>query len=328
VKGSASFLKKRSKKLLSVILLTLAIATHARAEDYPTKPLSLIVPFPAGGRTDLVARIVAQNLQIAIGQSVLVVNRPGASGVLGANAVAEAVPDGYTVGFFSSGVVTAQYTVPTPISLTKFDLVAIVNADPAAIAVNAAAPWQSLKDLVIYGREHPGQLRAGIIPGASAQIFGAGFARAAGVSMINVPFKGDADGAIALAGGHIDVHFAVPVAYKALADSGKVRVLAIAADARSPLYGDIPTCKENGVDLSIAAFHGVFVPKGTDLVLREKLAKALHTALASPALQERMNDTGAAVVFLDGSAAQSYLEQQDATYRSIIDALGLRAPQG
>ena len=109
------------------------------ADDYPSKGITMIVPFPAGGRTDVIGRIIAQYMQGAIGKPVAIVNKPGASSVLGSNEVAESKPDGYMLGFFSTSAVTAQYTVPTPLSLSRFELVAIVNADPAAIAVNESA---------------------------------------------------------------------------------------------------------------------------------------------------------------------------------------------
>jgi tripartite-type tricarboxylate transporter receptor subunit TctC len=310
--------------LLAVALLA-GILPAAAQTDYPAKPITLIVPFPAGGRTDVVGRIVAQSLQSAIGKAVAVVNKPGASSVIGATQVADAEPDGYTLGFFSTSAVTAQYTVPTPMSLKNYELIAIVNADPAAIAVGYNAAWQTLKDLVDEARKKPGQLRIGMIPGASAQIFAAGLERAAGIDLINVPFKGDSDGAIALAGGHIEIHVAVPVAYKSLADGKKLRILAVAADARSPLYGNLPTFRENGVDLTIGAFHGVFAPKGTPAAIIDKVANSLQAALSSRELNDRMNDVGAAVVFLRGAEAKAYLEKQDEAYREIIDALGLRA---
>ena len=248
-------------KIRSIILAFIALISGtvlAAAQDFPAKPITMIVPFSAGGRTDVVGRIVAQYLQTAIGKSVAIVNKPGASSVLGSNEVRDARPDGYTLGFFSTSAVTAQYTVPTPLSLKDFELVAIVNADPAAVAVAEAAPWKTLKELVEDARKTPGKLRIGMIPGASAQVFAAGFARAAGINLIDVPFKGDAEGSVALAGGHIEVHIAVPVAYKSLVDAKKVRILAVAADARSALYGNLPTFRENGVDLVIGAFHGVF----------------------------------------------------------------------
>jgi tripartite-type tricarboxylate transporter receptor subunit TctC len=309
--------------LATATLLGAALPAIAQT-DYPAKPVSLVVPFSAGGRTDVIGRIVAQHLQTALGKPIAVVNKPGASSVLGANEVAEAKPDGYSLGFFSTSAVTAQYTVPTPMSLKNYELIAIVNSDPAAIAVADKAPWQTLKDLVDDARTKPGQLKIGMIPGASAQIFAAGFARAAGIDLINVPFKGDSEGAIALAGGHIEIHVAVPVAYKSLVDGKKVRVLAVAADARSPLYGNAPTFRENGVDLTIGAFHGVFAPKGTPAAVVKKVADALEAALGSRELNERMNDVGAAVLFLRGAQAQAYLDNQDKSYSAIIEALGLR----
>ena len=132
------------------------------------------------------------------------------------------------------------------------------------------------------------------------------------------------EGAMALAGRHIEAHGAVPVAYKSLVDAKKLRILAVGADARSPLYGDAPTFRENGVDLTIGAFHGVFAPNGTPTAIVDKVADALQAALGSRELNERMNDVGAAIVFLRGAEAQGYLENQDKAYRAIIDALGLR----
>jgi tripartite-type tricarboxylate transporter receptor subunit TctC len=309
---------------LVVVACLLADASPAPAQDYPNKPLTMIVPFSAGGRTDVIGRIVGQHLPKHLGKPVAVVNKPGASSVLGSQEVANSRPDGYTLGFFSTSAVTAQYTVPTPINLKDFELVAIVNADPAALAVQELASWRTLKDLVEHARQNPDRLRIGMIPGASAQIFAAGFAHAANVKMIDVPFKGDADGAIALAGGHIEVHVAVPVSYKSLVDAKKVRILAVAAESKSPLYGNLPTFRENGVDLVIGAFHGVYVPKGTPSAVVGKLADALEKTMTAPELLDGMKDMGAGVVFLRGDAAKDYLAKQDNTYRTIIKNLGLR----
>src|SRR5262249_56477548 len=136
------------------------------------------------------------------------------------------------------------------------------------------APWKTGKDVVEDAGKQRGKLRLGMIPGASAQIFAAGRENAAGIETIQVPFKGDSDGAIALAGGHIDIHVAVPVSYKSLEAAKKVRMLAVADSARLPLYGNLPTFKDNGVDLVIGAFHGVYVPKGTPQAVIHKLADA------------------------------------------------------
>ena len=320
----------KSKQSLALLVAAMCVifmdvrSVLAQASDYPSRAVTMIVPFSAGGRTDLIGRMISHHLQKHLGQTVSIVNKPGASSVLGSMEVSQSKPDGYTVGFFSTSAVTSQYTVPTPMSLGDFELVAIVNTDPAAIAVHDSASWKTLKDLVAEARKKPDQLRIGMIPGASAQIFAAGFARAADVKLTNVPFKGDSEGAVALAGNHIEVHVAVPVSYKSLLEAKKIRILAVAAEKSSPLYGNLPTFRDNGVDLVIGAFHGVYVPKGTPPAVIAKLAQALEQTMSSKELLDNMRDAGAGVEFLKGAEAKAFLAKQDATYRGIIEDLGLR----
>jgi tripartite-type tricarboxylate transporter receptor subunit TctC len=301
----------------------LAISGAGAGAAYPEKSISMIVPFPPGGRTDLTARVVAQYLSRHLAQPVVVVNKPGAGGVLGAKEVAAATPDGYTLGMFSTAIVTAQYTVATPTSLGDYVPISVVNIDPMALAVKFDAPWKTLADLVSYSRANPGKLRVGMIPGASAQIFAGGFAKAADVKTVYVPFKGDADGVAALAGGHIEAHVAVPVSYKSLAEAKKVRILGVAADSRSPLYKDIPTFRENGVDLAIGSFHIVFVPKGTPAEPQARLADALAKAMNEPELQQQMSAASLGMAYLNPKDTARYLTQQDELYRRLIDDLGM-----
>jgi tripartite-type tricarboxylate transporter receptor subunit TctC len=302
-------------------LLSPAGTTHAA---YPEKSVTVIVPFPPGGRTDLTARLITQHLPKHLGQPVVVVNKPGAGGVLGAKEVSGAPPDGYTLGVFSTAVVTAQYTVPTPTNLKDYAAIAVVNVDPMALAVKSDAPWKTLKELVAHGRANPGKLRIGMIPGASAQIFAAGFTNAAKLQGSFVPFKGDADGATALAGGHIDVHVAVPVSYKALADAGKVRMLGVAAESRTPLYRDVPTFRENGVDLVIGSFHIVFAPRDTPAGVLRTLETALDKTMREPELLKQMADSSLGHAYLNQKDTAAFLAQQDAVYLRVIEAVGMR----
>jgi tripartite-type tricarboxylate transporter receptor subunit TctC len=308
---------------LTVCVLGLTTSVTRAQSEFPTKAITMVVPFPAGGRTDVVGRIVAQELSKQLKKPVVVVNKPGAGGVLGAREVADAPANGYTLGFFSSAAVSAQYTVPTPISLSEFRLISIVNTDPAAVAVQWSSPWSTLKELIEAARKEPGKLRLGTIPGASAQIFAAGLTNGAGVNMIMVPFKGDSDGAIALAGNHIDVHVAVPVSYKSLSAAKKVRVLAVASETRSPFYGDLPTFKENGINLVIAAFHGVYAPKNTPQAVIDKLANAIERSMQSKEVQSNMENVGAGLASMRGAEAEDFLHKQDKTYRDIIEKLDL-----
>ncbi|MBI1988359.1 MAG: tripartite tricarboxylate transporter substrate binding protein [Betaproteobacteria bacterium] len=316
------------KSILRVMTLGALVWLTMPAGDgfgqaYPTKAVSMVVPFPPGGRTDLTARVVAQYLPKHLGQPVVVVNKPGAGGVLGAKEVAAATPDGYTLGFFSTAVVTAQYTVPTPTDLKDYAAVSIVNVDPAALAVKFDAPWKTLAELADYGRKNPGKVQIGMIPGASAQIFAGGFAKAARMQAVYVPFKGDADGVVALAGGHIDAHVAVPVSYKALAEARKVRILGVAADARSALYQGIPTFKENSVDLVIGSFHAVFAPKAASGDILAALAGALEKTMKEPELNAKMSAAGLGVVYLNRQDTAAFIAQQDGTYKSLIKDLGM-----
>jgi tripartite-type tricarboxylate transporter receptor subunit TctC len=301
------------------------LAPTASADTYPTKAVTFVVPFPAGGRTDLAARLITQFLEHHLGAPMVVVNKAGAGGVLGAKEVSRARPDGYTLGFFSTGVLTAQYTVPTPTDLKDYELVAIVNVDPAAIAVGQQASWKNIRELVDFARANPGKLRIGAQLGASAQVFAAAFEQAAGIKGTYVPFKGDADAAVAVAGGHIDMHVGVPVAYKSLVEAGKLRILGIAAEQRSPLYKDIPTWKEQGVDVVITSFHGIFAPRGTPPEVLRTLEVAIQKTMTEKDLRDKMEASGLGVVYLSGKDANAYVAHQDIIYRKLIQDLGMMA---
>lgn len=312
------------RRVLAAAMLALLLPAGAAYAAYPEKPVTFIVPFPPGGRTDLVARLITQHLSKHLGQPDVVVNKPGAGGVLGAKEVAGAAPDGYTLGIFSTAVVTAQYTVPTPTDLEDYVAIAVVNVDPMALAVKSDAPWKSLKDLVAYGRSNPGKLRVGMIPGASAQIFAAAFANAAKLQVVYVPFKGDSDGAAALGGGHIDVHVAVPVSYKALAEANKVRMLGVAAESRSAMYKNVATFRENGVDLVIGSFHIVVAPRRTPATVLQVLERAVDMTMRDPELMKQMAESSLGYANMNRKETAAFLAQQDAIYRQVIDQAGMR----
>lgn len=315
-----------SMKTFLSCLLAVAAAT-ANAQTYPAKPVSFIVPFPPGGRTDLTARAVAQHLKNELDQPVVVVNKAGASGVLGAKEVAGAAPDGYTIGFFSTGFLTTQYTVPTPTSVKEYELIALINFDPAALAASATKGWNTLAEVVAAAKAKPRALRVGINPGSSAHVFAAAFSDAAGIEVTYVPFKGGAERAAALAGGHIDLDFDIVAPMKAMRDAGKLRVLGIAAAERVALYPDLPTMREQGVNLVMHSWHGVFAPKGT----APAILATLDAALGRVARQREFNNQMAAqllgVRYMNRAEFARFFAEQDAQFRSIIEKLGLKVSQ-
>ncbi len=318
--------RSRGALILVPVLVVLALsapATPAHAQDYPTKSVSMIVPYPAGGRTDLCGRIVAEYLKAELGRLVVVVNKPGAGGVLGAKEVAAAANDGYTLGIFSTGFQTAQYTVPTPTDAAEYEMISLINMDPAVVAVPTSRGWTTQAELLKYARDNPGKLRVGIDPGSSAQIFAVAFVQAAGLDVIYVPFRGGGDRTVALAGGHIDADFDIMAPLKAMREAKKVAVLGVAADVRAQDYPEIPTMKEGNVDLSISSWHGIFAPKGTPPQIVAKISAALGRVAANPGFRARMHDLQLGVRYLDTAEARAFFAETDKVNFELIRKLGL-----
>jgi putative tricarboxylic transport membrane protein len=323
--GKEAGSKVKSVVVPSLVLLSMLVPMlGAHAQQYPAKAVTLIVPYPPGGRTDLCARAVALYLKAELGQLVLVVNKPGASGVLGAKEVASAPPDGYTLGLFSTGFLTAQYTVPTPTVASEYELISLINMDPAVVAVPASRGWNKLSDMLDYARKNPGKMQVGIDAGSSAQIFAAAFAAEAKLDVIYVPFRGGGERTVALAGGHIDSDFDILASLKTMREANKVRVLGIAADERSPDYADIPTMAELGVNLKISSWHGVFAPRGTPPEIVGKVNAALSRVAANPEFQARMRDLQLGVRYLDTAQFKTFFAENDKLNLELIQKLGLQ----
>lgn len=304
-------------------LAALVLSFGAGAQGYPAKSVTMVVPFPPGGRTDLTARVVAQFLKDELGQPVVVLNKPGASGVLGAKEVARATPDGYTLGFFSTGFLTTHYTVPTPTDVKEYELVALMNYDPAAVAASAAKSWQSLQQVVAEAKGKPRSLRVGINPGSSAHIFAAAFCEAAGIEVTFVPFKGGSERAAAIGGGHIDVDFDIVAPMRAMRDAGKLRILGVAAEQREELYRDIPTMREQGVNLVIHSWHGVFAPGGTPPAVLARLEQALQKVAMHREFIEKMSTQALGVRYMNRAEFTRFFAEQDAQFKPLIQKLGL-----
>jgi tripartite-type tricarboxylate transporter receptor subunit TctC len=263
-----------------------------------------------------------------LGQSVVVLNKGGASGVIGAKEVTKAPPDGYTLGFFSTGFLTTQYTVATPTNVKEYELISLINWDPAAVAISAASPHKSLADIVAASKARPGSINVGINTGSSAHIFAASFFDAVGATATFVPFKGGSERTVALAGGHIDLDFDIVAAMKPAHDSRKARILAIAAEKRNELYPDIPTMRELGVDLTISSWHGLFAPKGTPPAVLERLDKAMEALSRRKDFLDRMNTQMLGIRYMNRPEFERFFADQDLVFKRIIDRLGINAPKG
>jgi len=317
----------KRKKIIAAILFTLSLGliSESLLAAYPERAVSWVVTWPAGGRTDTVSRIFAPALEKILGQPVVVVNKPGAGGVVGAKEVAMAKPDGYTISLMSISMILTQYTAPTPTNLKDYIPVAQLLSSPGLLTVHSKAPWNNVKEFVEHAKANPLKVKNGASgTGTSDHLFTAAFQKAAGIKLIHVPYAGDAPAVAALAGRHVDSNFAPMVAVKAFVDAGDMKVLGVAADQRRPLYSRVPTWKEQGVDVSISTFEGIYIPKGTPADIVSLLEKALEKVVKNPEVISKIEKIGVELDFKAHPEFVKHVAEADKVLRELVEELGLR----
>ncbi len=273
------------RHLVLALLAGSLCAGHTGAQDYPTKPVRLIVPFPAGGSSDVVARFIAQGLSEKMGQQFVVENRAGAAGNLGTDAVARAAPDGYTLGLSTSGPLANNkflYKAMPYDSEKAFTPVVLVGEIPLVIVVNPAVPAKNLKEFVELARREPGKQSIGHPGnGTIGHLALELLKNTAKIDVLAVPYKGDTPGMTDLIGGAIQ-GFAAPVAaFIANIQAGKMRALAVTSRARVPGLPDVPTAAEQGIELDAAVWFGVVGPAGMAKPVVDRLNAEINRLLAS-----------------------------------------------
>lgn len=316
------------KKFLSLTLVFLA--QLAAAQDYPSKPVRLIVPFPPGGSVDLVARLVGKSLSDALKQPFIVDNKPGASGNIGAEYVAKSPADGYTLLVGSAGVFAAnQYLYANP----PFDpqkafapIMRIVD-QPNILVVSPGFPAKSVKDLIALAKERPGSLTFGSASVGSAQHFSAEvLMQQAGVSMLHVPYKGGAPALTDLMGGQIDVLFDTSPTALPYVKSGKLRALAITSGQRSPLLPDVPTMKEAGLpNYEVVTWTGIAAPAGTPMQIVNQINAAIKNALRGE-LSKRLEETSLIPAGDSPEAFREFIRKDAENYARLVKSAKI-APQ-
>ena len=275
-----------NRRHLLLALLAGSLCTgQAIAQDYPSKPVRLIVPFPAGGSSDVVARFIAQGLSEKTGQQFVVENRAGAAGNLGTDAVAKAVPDGYTLGLSTSGPLANNkflYKAMPYDSEKAFTPVVLVGEIPLVIVVNLGVPAKNLKEFVELARREPGKQSIGHPGnGTIGHLALELFKNTAKIDVLAVPYKGDTPGMTDLIGGAIQ-GFAAPVAaFIPNIQAGKMRALAVTSRSRVPGLPDVPTAAEQGIELDAAVWFGVVGPAGMAKPIVDRLNAEINRLLAS-----------------------------------------------
>lgn len=314
-----------SKSLkLCAAALGLLVSIGAGAQEYPSKALRMIVPFPPGGVTDIVARAVAAKLAIELGQSVVVENRAGASGVIGAEAGARSPADGYTLvmGNISTLAINPVSFAKLPYDpIASFDPVSMVAIQPLIIAVHPSLPVKSLSELVQFAKSQPGKLNYGTA-GSSIYLAVEFFSAAAGIKMNHIPYKGSAPALTDLIGGQVQVLFDPFSSIYPYVASGKVRALAVTTDKRSATAPTLPTVAESGyANFDVSSWQGIVVPAGTPKAVIQRLNRDLVKVLSTPEMKERFSQYSAVTAASTPEQFSSYIKEEIARWQKVaIDA--------
>jgi tripartite-type tricarboxylate transporter receptor subunit TctC len=312
--------------LLSLVLSFAASLSHA--QTYPTKNVRIIVGLAPGGTTDVFTRTLAQRLTEAWGQTVIVENRPGASGMIGGEAVAKAAPDGYTllVSPQTSLAVAPALYGKAPYDTSKdFAPVSLLGSTPLVMIVHPSFPAKTFKDFIELARKQPLTYGSGGV-GSSPHMTGELISAALGVKMTHVPYKGENPAIADTIGGQIPIMFGnLPVALPHVR-SGRVVALATTTARRSPLAPEIPTMSEGGIkDFEMATWYGMLAPAGTPPELVAKIQRDAARVLSDPETRERLTKMGVDLILNTPEEFKAYLNAEIARYTKIIKAAGLKA---
>ena len=291
----------RSLRISTLLSLALASPLTALADAaYPDKPLKFVVPYPPGGGTDVVARIVQQRLQAALGQSIVIENKGGAGGSLGTDIVAKAAPDGYTVLFtLSSHTINPAIFPKLPYDTIKdFEPVGLVASLPQLLAANMAVPVRSVADVVAQAKAAPDKFSfASVGNGSPGHLAGELMVLRTGAPMAHIPYRGGGPAVTDVIGGQVPLLWVSIPAAAAQVKAGKLRALAVSTTKRSPAFPDVPTMQEAGVaDFEVDSWYAMLVPAKTPRAIIDRLNKALNTVLAEPAIRAQLLDQGADAV--------------------------------
>ncbi|WP_300460198.1 tripartite tricarboxylate transporter substrate binding protein [Desulfobacula sp.] len=307
-------------------LTTVIVLSEAPAcAEFPQKTITLIVPWSPGGSGDMTCRILAAQMEKDLGESVVVKNMPGAGSMVGATALADAKPDGYTLGFLGISAAIAQYTSVSPVMMNTYKAVSGVINPSLFLLTSTKTPWKTLQEFVAFAKANPGKIKNGNAgAGVIDHLYSSEFAKVAKVQFTQVPYKGWGPSLAALAGGHIDSMFVAVGPAKSMIAAGKIRPVAIAAEKRHPSYPDIPTMKEGGVDITMPFWESIVVPAETPDTVVAILDRAIGKAFADPATKKKIKDSGLDVSYLDTAGIASLRRSSDATVKNIVESLGLK----
>ena len=323
-----SFSKLGGLAAIALALLGGASGSGPAAAAYPERPITIIVPWGAGGGTDATGRILASLMEKDLGVPVSVVNRTGGSGVIGHSAIATAAPDGYTLGVVTVEIGMMHWQGLTELTYKDYTPLALYNADPAGLQVRADSQWQTAQDVLDAIKADPGKYKAsGTGQGGIWHLALAGMLQAAGIAPDAapwVPSQGAAPGLQDMVAGGVDiVTCSVPEA-QALLEAGRVKSLAVMSEQRNPAFPDVPTLKEaTGLDWTVAAWRGIAGPKGLPDEVTQKLVPLLEKIWNGQEFKDFMAQRGFGLVWRDPDGFEQWMAESDESLGKVMKAVGI-----
>lgn len=307
-----------------VLAALCGVATALHAQDYPNRPIRLVVPYPPGGATDVIGRMMAQKLSTALGQQVIVDNRAGAAGSIGAMAVAKAPADGYTLlmgAMTSHSINAALYPQTVPFDLEKgFSHVAIVGTVPLIFVVHPSVKANTLSELIALAKANPGTLTyASSGNGSPQHLAGEMFQRMAGVKMLHIPYKGSGPAMTDLIGGQVQTMIETAPSAQAYIKAGKLRALAAASSQPVPTLPDVPTTGQAGLKgFEVSSMFGIAAPAGTPAPIIAKLNAAIKSFISLPDVKENLLSQGAIATYTTPDEAAQAIHAEIAKWTKVI----------
>ena len=321
-------MKKLMAKLVGFLLtisLVVALGVAALAAEYPTKPITLIIPFPAGGSADLTARALANAAKKYLGEPIICENRPGGGGTVGPSLIVTRPPDGYAIGQITGAATIAYHMGKLNFNPTD-DLTYITRYGSYlyGLVVRADAPWKTIQEFIQYSKQNPAKVSyASSGVGTPVHLAMEELAVITGAQWVHVPYKGVAESNSALLGGHVDAA-SESSGWVPLVDAGKFKLLATYGEKRSTRYPHVPTLKDCGYDMVAAGPIGLMGPKGLPKPILKKLDDAFKKAMDDPEFQEVMKKFDFAMAYLNPEDYEKFIRQDSERFRKLVEKLGLQ----
>lgn len=309
---------------IGLCAMSVSFAASQKEPKFPTKTITIVNPYSAGGGADMVARQLAKELEPILGVNVIVVNKVGGSGAIGTNEVSKAKPDGYTLLINDKALVSSYYLGVSQISVNDLDPVCRLDAASQALTVNKDSPYSTLDEFLAAAKSEPGKLTVGVSGiGGMSHLLAENIKIASGINLKVVGFDGGAPSRTALMGGHVSSITAQLGEVKSLVDAGNLKLLAIADKKRNSVFPDVPTFTEKGIDVELNQWRAIWAPKGTPKTATEILAAAFKKAMDSEGFKKLMKDTVTQNLFAGPDELKSELSKQDAYLKKLVTDSGL-----